>query len=141
MSFDLNLLKDQLCHTLCGEVQIRTTRQGYLQILTPFTFTDGDTFQVYLREMPGGSVRLTDYGHTLMHLSYENDLAKFHEGTRGKLFEQVLANSGMKEEAGQLIYDTRVDRLGAGIIQFGQGLTRIHDLTYLSRARNRRENP
>ncbi len=135
MNFDVNLLKERLCKTLCGEVQIHKTRQGYLQILTPFTFTDGDTFQVYLQEMPGGGVRLTDFGHTLMHLSYENDLGKLREGTRGKLFDQVLATAGMREENGQLVFDAALERLGAGILQFGQGLTRIYDLTFLNRAR------
>lgn len=135
MSFDLNLLKERLCKTLCGEVQIRKTSQGYLQILTPFTFTDGDAFQLYLQEMPGGGVRLTDFGHTLMHLSYENELGKFREGTRGKLFEQVLATAGMREENGLLILDSDLETLGAGVLQFGQGLTRIYDVNFLNRAR------
>jgi hypothetical protein len=135
MSFDVNLLKERLCRTLCGEVKIHKTRQGYLQILTPFAFTDGDTFQVYLEEMPGGGVRLTDFGHTLMHLSYENDLGKLREGTRGRLFDQVLATTGMREESGQLVFDAALESLGASILQFGQGLTRIYDLTFLNRAR------
>lgn len=136
MSFDVNLLQARLCQTLCGEVQIRTTRQGYLQILTPFAFTDGDTFQVYLQELPGGGVRLTDFGHTLMHLSYENDLGKLREGTRGKLFDQVLATAGMREENGQLICDAALESLGPSVLQFGQGLTRIYDVTFLNRARS-----
>jgi hypothetical protein len=135
MSFDVNLLKDQLCKTLCGEVQIRTTQKGYLQILTPFTFTDGDAFQLYIQEKPGGGVRLTDFGHTLMHLSYENDLGKLRDGARGKLFDQVLAAAGMREENGQLLFDASLEGLGGGILQFGQGLTRIYDLTFLNRAR------
>jgi hypothetical protein len=135
MNFDVNLLKERLCKTLCGEVQIRKTRQGFLQILTPFAFTDGDTFQVYLQEMPGGGVRLTDFGHTLMHLSYENDLGKLREGTRGKLFDQVLATAGMREENGQFVFDAALENLGAGVLQFGQALTRIYDLTFLNRAR------
>ena len=135
MSFDLQLLQKRLCKTLCGEVQIRKTGQGHLQILTPFAFTDGDTFQVYLQEMPGGGVRLTDFGHTLMHLSYENDLGKLREGTRGKLFDQVLATAGMREENGQLIFDAALESLGASILQFGQGMTRIYDLNFLNRAR------
>jgi hypothetical protein len=135
MNFDLQLLRHRLCETLCGKVQIRKTSQDYLQILTPFTFTDGDTFQLYLQEKPGGGVQLTDFGHTLMQMSYENDLAKFREGTRGKLFEQVLANAGMREENGQLVLDAALDNLGAGILRYGQGLTRIYDLTLLNRAR------
>jgi hypothetical protein len=135
MSFDLQLLQERLCKTLCGEVKIHKTPQGYLQVLTPFTFTDGDTFQVYLHETPGGGARLTDFGHTLMHLSYENDLGKLREGTRGKLFDQVLAGAGMREENGQLVVDATLESLGASILQFGQGLTRIYDLTFLNRVR------
>ena len=37
MNFDVNLLKERLCKTLCGEVQIRKTRQGHLQILTDYS--------------------------------------------------------------------------------------------------------
>ncbi|MEI7728805.1 MAG: DUF1828 domain-containing protein [Verrucomicrobiota bacterium] len=135
MNFDLKLLQEKLCITLCGEVQIRTTKQGYLQLVTPFTFFDGDTFQLYLQEMPGGGLRLTDCGHTLMHLSYENDISKYREGTRGKLFEQVLATSGIKDEGGQLIFDTSVENLGNSVLKFGQGITRIYDLTFLNRSR------
>jgi len=135
MSFDLTLLKNRLCKTLCGEVKIRKTPQGHLQIVTPFAFTDGDTFQVYLQELPAGGVRLTDFGHTFMHLSYENDLGKFREGTRGKLFEHVLATTGMREENSQLIFETTLENLGPSIVQFGQGLTRIYDLNFLNRAR------
>ncbi len=135
MSFDLPRLKERLCITLCGEVQLRKTRQGYLQIVTPFTFTDGDTFQLYLEETAAGGVRLTDYGHTLMHLSYENDLDKFREGTRGKLLSHVLATSGLRDEQGKLVLDSSLDNLGTNVLQFGQALTRIYDLTFLNRAR------
>jgi hypothetical protein len=41
----------------------------------------------------------------------------------------------MREENGQLVVDTALESLGAGILQFGQGLTRIYDLTFLNRAR------
>lgn len=135
MSFDPTLLQEQLCKTLCGQVKIRTTPQGHLQLVTPFTFTDGDSFQLYLQETPGGGVRLTDFGHTLMHLSYENELEKLREGTRGKLFEQVLASSGMKEEAGQLFFESSLADLGSSVLKFGQAITRVYDLTFLNRSR------
>lgn len=135
MSFDLPLLEERLCKTLCGHVKLRKTRQGLLQVITPFAFTDGDRFQLYLEETSAGGVRLTDYGHTFMHLSYENDLSKFREGTRGKLLEQVIASSGVREEEGKLVLDSSLDELGAGVLQFGQALTRVYDLTFLNRAR------
>lgn len=135
MSFDLQLLQEQLCKTLCGQVKIRATKQGFLQIVTPFAFPDGDRFQVYLKEEAAGEVKLTDFGHTFMHLSYENDLSKFREGSRGKLLDQVMATGGLKEDGGQLILNSSLDDLGANILRFGQSLTRIYDLTFLNRSR------
>jgi len=50
----LDLLEEKLCKTLCGEVRLRRTPQGFLQITTPFTFSDGDVFQLYLDETSAG---------------------------------------------------------------------------------------
>ncbi len=136
MSFDLTLLQERLCKSLCGDVRIRKTNQDYLQIVTPFTFADGDTYQVYLEETSAGGVRLTDYGHTLMHMSYDsNDLSKFREETRAKLFDQLLTASGLREEQGKLVLDSSLDNLGPSVLQFGQALTQVYDLTFLNRAR------
>ena len=135
MSLDISLLQKRLCESLCGDVRIRKTRQGYLQLVTPFTFADGDTYQLYLEETSAGGVRLTDYGHTLMHLSYDNELSKFREGTRAKLFDQMLAASGLREEQGKLVLDSSLENLGASVLQYGQALTQVYDLTFLNRAR------
>jgi len=70
-----------------------------------------------------------------MHLSYENDLDKFREGTRRKLFDQLLAESGIREEEGKLVLDTTIEDLGRSILRYGQAITRIYDLTFLNRAR------
>jgi hypothetical protein len=135
MSLNIELLGERLCKALCGEVSLRKTKQGFLQIITPFTFADGDVFQVYVDEGSAGALRLTDYGHTFMHLSYENDLEKFREGTRRKLLDQLLSESGVREDEGKLILDTTIEDLGRGILQYGQALTRLYDLTFLNRAR------
>ena len=128
MNLNIELLAEPLCKALCGEVRLRRTTQGFVQITTPFTFSDGDVFQLYLDEGSAGSVRLSDYGHTFMHLSYENDIGKFREGTRGRLFDQVLAESGVREEDGKLILETSIENLGGSVLRFGQAITRIYDL-------------
>lgn len=135
MNFNLDRLQETLCKSLCADLRLRKTEEGFIEIVTPFTFSDGDSYQVYLEEMSGGGLRLNDFGHTLMHLSYDNDVSKFREGTRGKLWEQLLAESGVQEEEGKLFMDTNLDTLGARVLQFGQVITRLYDLTFLNRAR------
>ena len=120
---------------MCAEVKIITKNGKLLSIETPFAFADGDPYQLYIREMPGGVIRLTDMGHTMMHLSYENDTDKFREGTRGRIFDQIKAECSVEEDNGEFYIDTAVDNLGSNIFRLGQALTKIYDLTFLNRAR------
>lgn len=135
MNLDINKLQESLCSLMCAEVNVRKKNGKLLAIETPFFFADGDPYQIYIRELPGGILRLTDMGHTLMHLSYENDIDKFREGTRGKLFDQIKAETFIEEDDGAFFIDTPSDNLGINVFRFGQALTKINDLTFLNRAR------
>ncbi|MCA0448008.1 MAG: DUF1828 domain-containing protein [Bacteroidetes bacterium] len=135
MNLDINKLQDSLCSILCAEVKINPRNENLLSVETPFFFADGDPYQLYIREMPGGVIRLTDMGHTLMHLSYENDIDKFREGTRGKLFEQIKFETSLSEDNGEFFIETPLENLGFNLFRMGQALTKINDLTFLNRAR------
>ncbi|MHB8261285.1 MAG: DUF1828 domain-containing protein [Bacteroidia bacterium] len=135
MNLDINKLQKTLCSLMCAEVKIRTKNSKLLAIETPFFFADGDPYQIYIKEMAGGVIRLTDMGHTMMHLSYDNDIDKFREGTRGSLFNQIKAETFIEEDNGEFFIDTPLDNLGYNIFRLGQALTKINDLTFLSRAR------
>ncbi|MDD4598776.1 MAG: DUF1828 domain-containing protein [Lentimicrobiaceae bacterium] len=135
MNLDIDKLQETLCSLMCAEVKIRPGKGELLSIETPFYFADGDPYQIYIKEMPGGIIRLTDMGHTMMHLSYDNDVDKFREGTRGKLFEQIKADTFIDEDNGEFFIDTPVENLGSNIFRLGQALTKINDLTFLNRAR------
>jgi len=120
---------------MCAEVSVRSTNGNLVAVDTPFYFSDGDPYQLYIREMPGGVLRLTDMGHTMMHLSYENDIDKFREGTRGRLFDQIKAETSVEEDNGEFYIETPIENLGFNIFRLGQALTKINDLTFLNRAR------
>ena len=128
-------LEAQLCKTLCGAVHVRSSGNALWRVETPWTFPDGDTYSIYISPAPTGGLRVSDQGLTMMQLSYENDLAKFREGTRGKLLAQIVADVGMSEDDGEFYLDTTLDDLGATIMRLGQALTRVHDVTFLNRIR------
>lgn len=134
MNINIEQLQENLCHLMCADVRL-IQRKGRLVVTTPFQFPDGDAYVVYLEERPGGLLRLTDAGHTMMHLSYENDIEKFRQGTRAKLLDQALANGGMTEDEGEIYLDISPTELGSAIFRFSQTLTSINDLTFLNRAR------
>jgi Domain of unknown function DUF1828 len=135
MNIDIKKLQTTLCSLMCAEVKIRNKNESLLTIETPFFFPDGDPYQIYVKEMPGGIIRLSDMGHTLMHLSYDNDIEKFREGTRGKIFEQIKTETFVDENDGEFFIETPLEKLGINIFRLSQALTKINDLTFLNRAR------
>lgn len=129
-------LEKTLCKSLCGQAHVRVSEEeGLWQITTPFTFPDGDAYSLYVRQLPTGGLRVTDSGLTLMHLSYDNDIEKLRDGTRGRLLQQILAEGDLSEEDGEFFIDGPADQLGMNVFRFGQALTRVHDLTFLNRLR------
>jgi len=135
MNIDIPQLQSTLCALMCAEVQIKPKSSKLLLVETPFYFSDGDPYQIYIKEMPGGLLRLSDMGHTMMHLSYENDIDKFRQGTRGDLFNQIKSEIFLEEDNGEFYIDTPIENLGSNLFRLGQALTKINDLTFLNRAR------
>ncbi len=135
MTLDQAQLERLLCERLCTEVRIHRRDDNVLMIESPFTFPDGDHFPIYLSETAAGGVNLSDRGHTLMHVSYEHDVELFYEGARASLREQIVRDNGIKEDNGIFSIETPPDQVAGTLFRFGQALTKIHDLTFLSRDR------
>ncbi len=135
MNADLLKLQESLCKAMCSEVRVVPKNKDLAIIRTPFTFPDGDPYQVYLKELPGGLLRVSDMGHTLSHLSYENDTDKFRKGTRGKLFDQIMSEGKITEDDGEFYVDTAPDSLAPAIFRLSHALIKLNDITFLNRAR------
>ena len=135
MNFDISKIQELLCNLMCAEIKIREKNKSLFLIETPFSFPDGDPYQIYLKEMPGGIMRLTDMGHTMLHLSYDNEVDKFREGTRGKIFDQIKAETLVEEQQGEFYIDTNIKDLSYNIFKLGQALIKINDLSFLNRVR------
>ena len=95
----------------------------------PFQFPDGDRYTIHLSETLPGELRLSDRGHTLMHISYEHDVDSLLDGVLGSHLERIMGESGLRWDGGAVCLDTRVEHLPEAIFTFGQALTRVYDLT------------
>ncbi len=135
MALDASALQRRLCERLCSEVRLTKRPDGALLLRTHFEFPDGDRFPIHVSEHGIGGVRLTDRGHTLMHISYDHDVDAFLEGARGRMLERIVDEAGVERDGGAFRLDTSIDRLPEAVFRFGQALTRVHDLTLLSRSR------
>jgi hypothetical protein len=120
--------------SVCDEVEITPHGIDRFLVHTPFSFEDGDHYVVLLKQSPSGSV-LTDEGHTFMHVSY--DLRQFDQGTRGSIIDQVLANYHIENIEGELLLNIPGDGFGDALFTFIQAITRITDISFLTRERVR----
>ena len=123
-------LQSLLREKLRQGVRVQKRPDGTILLHTPFVFPDGDRFPIKIGETASGGLRLSDCGHTLMHISYEHDVDAFMEGDSGNLLKGVMGEASLQwdGDSGALCIDTTFDRLTESIFTFGQALTRIYDL-------------
>ena len=132
MAIDHSKLEKLLCEQLCKKIRLHRRDDSFLMLDSPFVFADGDHHPVYVSETETGCVRLSDLGHTMMHISYENDVDSFYHGARGLLREQVVREFGISEDDGAFSIETTPDQIASALFSLGQALTRIYDLAYLN---------
>lgn len=135
MKIRIEELQEMLCETLCTNIKLIPQNGSLLLVESPFCFPDGDPYQIYITELPTGVLRLSDMGHTMMHLSYENDIDKFRQGTRGDLFDKIISEMDVEEDLGQIFIDSLPQDVARNIFRLGQAITKINDLTFLNRIR------
>ena len=135
MTIDISSAQDILCSHLCSTVRITQPHEGLCMVETPFAFPDGDRYPLYVRPTQTGGLRVSDGGHTFMHLSYETEVDALRKGTRGRLLERIISETGIHEEGGEFYVETSLDGLADAIFRLGQALTQVHDLIFLNRSR------
>ncbi|WP_431286369.1 DUF1828 domain-containing protein [Roseateles chitinivorans] len=126
-------LQERLCELVCQEMQL-VERRGQWMVSLPFEGRDGDHLVAHLTQQ-GDGWRISDRANTLMRLSYENDLPKLLSGARGRLYEQVMRESGISEDDGELFIIVGADDLARGLFRLGRGMSRLEDLGLWSRGR------
>jgi len=106
---------------------------GRLKLISPYLYPDNDLVEVYVEELPGGRVRVSDLGETTRHLHtqgfdvFASPKRKFIAETAASrvnaVFENgAIAKEGTLQEVGPMLFDVIVAARG------------IADLIYTSRA-------
>ena len=135
MAPDADLLQKYLSKHLGESVKIIVLeRDGSIMLDTPFRLPDGDIFPIELMEAENGLIRLSDRGFTYMRISIYDDVDALEAGRRGELLQRVVKESRVEWDYGEVYLDTAPEKLAEAAILFGQALTRIWDLTYLSKS-------
>jgi hypothetical protein len=106
------------------------------RVLTPFMFEDGDHLSIVIKR-ENNKWKLSDEGHTYMHLTYDLDEKDLHRGTRQKIISNALSIFNVQDLEGELTIFIENDLYGDALFSFIQALLKITDVSYLSRERVR----
>lgn len=135
---DVEVIAREIQESMGHQIAVEQEGMQRYPILTPFTMEDGDHYNIILQgHEDAQNWVLTDEGDTLMHLSYWMDYSSLKNGTRQEVINRVLSQFGIENREGELRLETPFDGLSSAIFSFLQALTRITDITYLSKEQAR----
>ncbi len=129
---EIEALRGVLAQRVTSAIDFYERRPGSYQLIFPVFHEDGDMIDIYLQESPLGQeqVRICDFGMTLMRLSYSYEI---NTDSRQRIFENILINSGLENDDGNLYLDTDRERIYEGVLQFAGGVQKICNLRYWQR--------
>lgn len=131
---DLDIIEQDFKEKVCKEIKLLP--QGICRYVVehPFTFDDGDQYVVILKKV-GDEWQLTDEGHTIMHVSYEDiDLGK---GGYSEIITNTVSAFCLKNSEGELVLPVPEGQFGDALFSYIQALIKISDIKYLERERVR----
>ena len=125
-------LTEFLQNRVASPVDLYERRPGNYQLVFPIFHEDGDMVDIYLQTSPVGEdhVRICDFGMALMRLSYTYDI---NSGTRRRIFDSILINSGVQNDEGNLFLDSPVHSVYEGVLQFAGCVQKICNMRYWQR--------
>ena len=123
----INNLKEQFNNFF----YLKEKRENILQVFAPLYHADGDMMDIFLSEISErGVIRISDYGLTLMRLSYSFDI---DTPNKEKIFNKILAENSIQNENGNLFVDVKPEYVYHGLMQFAQAVGKITNMRLYKR--------
>lgn len=119
---DLSGLKAQF-----NNIDFREKRTGLYKVILPFFYEDGDMYDIFIEESPinNSLIRLSDYGLTLMKLSYNFDI---DTENKQEVLNSIIIKNRCNIDAGDIFLDIRPDQFNAAMYQFIQTISKVSNL-------------
>ena len=125
-SSNMEQMQDSMRRAICGSIEFRELGIGKSLVHTGYTYPDGDEFRIVLEIKKNGEVLLTDEGHTMMWLSYED----FNlTDSRTDMIRRSL--SSVEFEDGEIFVPCDSSNIGAALQTLIQALQSVSDMIFL----------
>ncbi len=124
----LDLLKAEFNN----RISFREKRKGIYQLIVPLYHEDGDMVDIFLElgDNGGGNIRVSDFGKTLMRVSYSFEL---DTPNKERIFRQITTQNHVQEENGRLFIDSSKDELFSSVMQLYQVIAKVSNMRLYKR--------
>lgn len=112
-------------------IQFREKRSGLFKILIPFFYEDGDMYDIFVEESPQNRsmLRISDYGLTIMKLSYNFDI---DTPRKQEILDSTVLQNRCFLDNGMIYVDVLPSQFAMGIYQFAQVISKVTAMDMLS---------
>lgn len=130
MPVETQQLKDAIRTQFGSGLNIYEKRPGILQITSPIYHEDGDAVEIYLREVSENIIRVSDYGMSVMRLSYTYEL---DTDRKRDILNKIIRENRAKIEEGVIFIDTQIQNLYPAVMQLAQVIAKVTNMKYFGR--------
>ncbi len=123
-------ISEMLLDTPAKAFHVQEKRPGVFQLIAPIFHEDGDMVNIYLEKQDSGRVKISDYGMSLMRLSYLFDI---DSDKKRKILEEIIINRGARLEDGNILLSVSEDNLFSGIMNYAQLVSEVCNMDILTR--------
>ncbi|MEZ4813046.1 MAG: DUF1828 domain-containing protein [Caldisericia bacterium] len=95
----LEAYKSILSEQFNSHFSILKKRPDIFQVRLPFYHEDGDMIEIYFQELDSNKIRISDYGMSLMRLSYTYEI---DTDSKKKVLNRILTENMVENDDGQL---------------------------------------
>ena len=122
---------DILSNQFNNYLRLKEKRPGIVQVFAPLYHADGDMMEIFFEELDHFRIRISDFGLTLMRLSYTYDV----DGpTKTKVLERILSENGVSINAkGVLSIECNKDSIYPALMQFAQTISKVTNMRLFKR--------
>lgn len=115
-----------------GSVTFREKRPNVFKVLLPIFHEDGDMYDIFVEEssVDSSKIRVSDYGLTLMKLSYTFDLDSLH---KKEILNNIVSQNRCCINDGNIYIDVFPEQLECAIYQLAQVVSKVSNMEIIGR--------
>ncbi len=105
-------------------------RPGVYQFSSSIYHEDGDAFEIYLVPENDDTIKITDFGMTVMRLSYYYEL---DTDRKNEIFNKIVRENRANVSSGSIEIVTKIKSLFPSIMQMAQVIAKVSNMRYFKR--------